>query len=264
MINEGTPAPGFLELRKIETCVQFTKPGLGLLIADATMRAYCFRRNSMSKHSPASSIFYSCCFVTVLLTCALVVAAQSGRRVRKSESAPVPIPTPEVTPTPTAMAERPRPAFTFIVGLDRYSDFSTISLNVYSGVLRSCVDRLDDSASVVAEMSTNDMSRGDAIRKAKAEKEGYVVWLHLRSNNFNDQGRSQTDSRSVYIEYSVFAPVTGKLATSGNTYPEAYRNRGIRLPTSSVNGDYYLNQAARGAAERILDHFHVRVPNTLP
>jgi len=26
--------------------------------------------------------------------------------------------------------------------------------------------------------------------------------------------------------------------------------------------DYYLNQAARGAAERILDHFHLRLPNT--
>ncbi len=190
--------------------------------------------------------------------------AQSGRRVRKSAAVPIPIPTPEATPTPRMSSEKPKPAFTFIVGLDRYSDFSTISLNIYSGVLRSCVERLDDSESVVAEMSTNDMSRGDAIRKAKAEKEAYIVWLHLRSNNFNDQGRTQGDSRNVYIEYSVFAPVTGKLATSGNTYPEAYRNRGIRLPTSSINGDYYLNQAARGAAERILDHFHVRAPNTLP
>lgn len=218
----------------------------------------------MSKRSPASSVLYAICFATVLLTCALAVTGQSGRRVRKSESAPVSIPTPEATPTPAARAEKPKPAFTFIVGLDRYSDFSTISLNISSGVLRSCVDRLDDSASVVAEMSTNDMSRGDAIRKAKAEKEAYIVWLHLRSNNFTDQGRTRSDSSNVYIEYSVFAPVTGKLATSGNTYPEAYRNRGIRLPTSSVNGDYYLNQAARGAAERILDHFHVRAPNTLP
>jgi hypothetical protein len=218
----------------------------------------------MSKRSPASSVLYAICCVTVLLTCALAVMAQSGRRVRKAEAAPVSIPTPEATPTPAATSEKQKPAFTFIVGLDRYSDFSTISLNIYSGVLRSCVDRLDDSASVIAEMSTNDMSRGDAIRKAKTEKEAYIVWLHLRSNNFSDQGRTQRDSSNVYIEYSVFAPVTGKLVTSGNTYPEAYRNRGIRLPTSAVNGDYYLNQAARGAAERILDHFHVRAPNTLP
>jgi len=184
--------------------------------------------------------------------------AQSGRRVGKSSSPPVPVPTPEATPIPTAASERPKPAFTFIVGLDKFGDYSRISLNAYSGVLRSCVDRLDDSRSVEAEISTNDMSRADAMRKAKAQKEAYIVWLHLRSNDFANQSGS---SSSIYLEYSVFAPVTGKQVTSGNTYPEAYRNKGIRLPTSSINGDYYLNQAARGAAERILDHFHVRVPN---
>lgn len=217
----------------------------------------------MSKRSPASSVLYVVCFVTVLLTCALAIMAQSGRRVRKSSSTPVSVPTPETTPTPTAASEKQKPAFTFIVGLDKYGDYSRISLNTYSGVLRSCAGRLDDSRSVEAEISTNDMSRGDAIRKAKAEKEAYIVWLHLRPNNFTDQSGARSNSSNVYIEYSVFAPITGKQVTSGNTYPEAYRNRGIRLPTSSINGDYYLNQAARGAAERILDHFHVRVPNTL-
>src|SRR6266508_2849458 len=205
----------------------------------------------MTKRLPPSHVLYAICFATVLLTGLLAVMAQSGRRVQKSGAAPVPIPTPEATPTPTMSSEKPKPAFTFVVGLDRYSDF-----------LRSCADRLDDSPSVVAEISTNDMSRGDAIRKAKAEKEAHIVWLHLRSNNFNDQGGTRSDS--VYVEYSVFAPITGKQVTSGNTYPEAYRNKGIRLPTSSINGDYYLNQAARGAAERILDHFHLRVPHTLP
>jgi hypothetical protein len=215
----------------------------------------------MSKQSPASRVFYAICFATILLNCALAVMAQSGRRVRKSSPPPVSIPTPEATPTPNLSSEKPKPAFTFVVGLDRYSDFSRISLNAYSGVVRSCAERLDDSPSVVAEISTNDMSRGDAIRKAKAEKEAYIVWLHLRSNNFNDQSGARSDSSNVYIEYSVFSPVTGKQVTSGNTYPEAYRNKGIRLPTSSINGDYYLNQAARGAAERILDHFQARVPN---
>jgi hypothetical protein len=190
--------------------------------------------------------------------------AQSGRRVRKSSSAPVSMPTPEATPTPTAASEKQKPAYTFIVSLDKYGDYSRISLNTYSGVVRSCVERLDDSGSVEAEISTNDMSRADAIRKAQTEKEAYIVWLHLRPNNFTDQSGIHSDSSNVYLEYSVFAPVTGKQVTSGNTYPEAYRNKRIRLPTSSTNGDYYLNQAARGAAERILDHFHLYAPNPLP
>jgi hypothetical protein len=174
------------------------------------------------------------------------------------------MPTPEATPTPAPPSEKPKPAFTFIVGLDRYGDFSRISLNAYSGVLRSCTDRLDDSLSVKAEISTNDMARSDAIRKAKEEKEAYVVWLHLRPNTFTGQTGVYDDPYNVYVEYSVFAPTTAKLATSGNTYPEAYKNRRVRVPTSSTNGDYYLNQAARGAAERILDHFHLRLPHTLP
>lgn len=216
----------------------------------------------MPRRSPNSSALYIIFCATLLLSCVLAVLAQSGRRARKSS--PVPIPTPEATPTPITPTPKPQPAFTFIVGLDRYGDFSRVSLNAYSGVLRSCADRLDDSLSVKAEVSTNDMSRSDAVRKAKAEKEAYIVWLQLRPNSFTGQTGINDDPNNVYIEYSVFAPTTAKLATSGNTYPEAYRTSRIRLPTPSASGDYYLNSAARGAAERILAHFHLRAPNTLP
>jgi len=177
---------------------------------------------------------------------------------------PANIPTPEATPTPIIPSAKPKPAFTFIVGIDKYGDFSRISLNAYSGVLRSCAERLDDSLSVKAEISTQDLSRADAVRKAKEEKEAYVVWLQLRSNTFTGQTGIYDDPYNVYVEYSVFAPTTAKQVTSGNTYPEAYRNKRVRVPTSTTNGDYYLNQAARGAAERILDHFHLHFPNTRP
>jgi hypothetical protein len=216
----------------------------------------------MPKRSSNSSALYSILLcATLLLSCVLAVVAQSGRRVRKS--APAPVPTPEATPTPRPQSQKATPAFAFVVGMDRYGDFSSISLYTYDGVLRSCADRLDESLSVKAQVSSSDMSRSDAIRKAKAEKEAYIVWLQLRPN-FTGQTGSNNDSNNVYVEYSVFEPTTAKLATSGNTYPEAYRNKRIRLPTPTSSGDYYVNQAARGAAERILDHFHLRVPNRLP
>jgi len=195
----------------------------------------------------------------LLLSLALigsVAGAQSGRRTKPA--APVPVPTPEPTPPPTATSEKRKPELTFIVGIDKHGDFSRISLYAYDGVLRNCADRLNDSGSVEADVSSRDMSRAEAVRKAAAEKEAYVVWLELRQNTFGG------DQYDVYVHYSVFAPVTAKLVTSGNTYPEAYQNKRMRLPTSSNNGDYYLNQAARGAAERILDHFRrhpsVKVP----
>lgn len=195
----------------------------------------------------------------LLVWFAVAVAAQSGRHVRKTTPAPIPTPEAEPTPTPTP---KPKPTINFLVGMDRFSDFSRISLNAYSGVLRNCTDRLDDSLSVKASMASGDLSRSDAVRKAKAEKETHVVWLQLRPNTMTGETGVYDDPNNVYIQYAVFEPVTGKQVTSGSTFPDAYRNKRIRLPTSNVDGDYYLNQAARGAAERILDHFHVRIPNT--
>ena len=199
--------------------------------------------------------------IALLVICSLAISAQSGRRVRKPETA-IPVPTPEATPAP-APTPRPEPTLTFLVGMEKFGDFSRISLNTYSGVLRSCADRLDDSSLVKADTASREMTRADAIRQAKAETVAYVVWLQIRSNNSYGQTSVYDDPDNVYIQYAVFAPATAKQVTSGNTYPRAYQNARVRVPTSSTQGDYYLNQAARGAAERILDHFHLR-PSQIP
>jgi hypothetical protein len=102
------------------------------------------------------------------------------------------------------------------------------------------------------------------VRLAKSEKGAHVVWLQLRANNFSGQTTVYDDPNDVYVQYAVFAPTTAKQVTSGNIYPDAYRNARVRVPTSTTQGDYYLNQAARGAAERILGHFHLRLPGQLP
>jgi hypothetical protein len=217
----------------------------------------------MTNYSRVSKILALAIVAALSAVCALAVVAQSGRRVRKS-TAPVPPPTPEAAPTPYVPKEKPKPAFTFIVAIDKYSDFSRVSLNAFSGVLRNCADRLDDSLSVKAEIETKDMSRADAVRRAREEKEAYIVWLQLRPNTFSGNTRINDDPYNVYVLYSVFTPITAKQATSGNVYPEAYRNQRVKLPTPTTNGDYYLNQAARGAAERILDHFHQHFANTRP
>jgi hypothetical protein len=194
--------------------------------------------------------------------CSLVVWGQSGRRARTAAPS-VPAPTPEATPTPTP-AEKPKPAFTFIVGIDKFGDISRVSLNAFTGVVRNCADRLDDASQVKADVATRDLTRADAIRQAKAEKEAYVVWLQLRATSVGGTSGPYDNPNEAYVEYSVFAPTTAKQVTSGNVYAAAYRNKQIRVPTSSTNGDYYLNQAARGAAERILDHFHIRTVSPRP
>jgi hypothetical protein len=211
----------------------------------------------------SSALRFSLCTALVLSSVSAAVG-QSGRRVRKST--PLPVSTPEPTPAPNKPAEKPRAALTFIIGMDRYGDFSRIPLYVSSSVLRTCADRLDDPGSVNVEIATRDIGRGDAIRRAKAEKEAYVVWLQLAPDTFSGRAGSNDNLYNVEIQYLVLAPTTAKQVTSGRTYPGAYRNRGVIVSpkTSGVYGDYYLNQAAKAAAERILDHFHIGMTNTRP
>lgn len=197
--------------------------------------------------------------VSLLLICASIAVAQSGRRATPKSQAPVPTPTPEPTPVPSTPADT-KPEFRFIVAIDKTGDFSRISLQAFSGVIRNCADRLNDSRKVAAAVSTKDMSRGEAVRQARAETEAYMVWIKLRPNNFSGQVEINDNPYNVFVQYTVLAPITAKQVTSGNIYPAAYRNQRIRVPTSTRDGDYLLNQAARGAAERILDHFHLATP----
>ena len=213
----------------------------------------------MRRFQTSTLISVSSCLTLVAL-CAFGIIAQSGRHVRKPAPAPTSEPTPEATPTPAP--RQSTTTLTFLVAIEKFNEGSRISLYTYSGVLRSCADRLADAGSVKAETTSRDMSRAEAVRQAKAEKETFVVWLQLRSTNYG-QPSVYDDPSSVYVQYTVLAPTTAKQVTSGNTFPEAYKPR-VKLPTPNSQGDYYLNQAARGAAERILDHFHRHPSSKLP
>ena len=211
----------------------------------------------MNKRSPNSNAFCAILSAALLFSCAAAVFAQSGRRATKS--APAPVATPEPTPAPAKPAENTKPALTFIIGMDRFGDFSGIPLYVASGVLRSFAGRLDEPASVAVAVESQDMGRSAATQRAKGEKEAYVVWLQLVSNNLSGRSGPNDTPNDIAIEFIVLAPTTAKQVTSGRTYPGAYRNRGViaNPRTSGADGDYQLNQAAKAAAERVLDHFHI-------
>lgn len=199
--------------------------------------------------------------VAVGLSCASTDAAQSGRKVRKSTPAPVSTAEPTPTPTPIAATIKPKARITFLVGLDRYDSFANIPSYAYEGVLRNLTDRLADAPSVRVGASQSDMGRSDAIQKAKAETEAYVVWIQLRDDSMSRDTRSSGNLNNIIIEYTVFAPTTAKQTASGRTYSEMQRNRGILSPrTSSIYGDRYLNQAAQEAADRILASFKIHTP----
>jgi hypothetical protein len=201
--------------------------------------------------------------LAVILSCAPTAVAQSGRKVRQSAPAPASTPEPTPTPTPTASSVKSKPRLTFLVGLDRYDGFANIPLYAYEGVLRILTDRLSDAPSVRVGAAQSDMGRSDAIQKAKSETDAYVIWIQLRDDSMNRDTRNTGNLDNIVIEYSVLAPATAKQTTSGRTYTQSQRNRGILNPkTSSIYGDRYLNLAAQEAADRILAHFQIHAPPT--
>ncbi|MGI9065634.1 MAG: hypothetical protein ACR2HX_04430 [Pyrinomonadaceae bacterium] len=221
----------------------------------------------MLNQSPLLRILAAGFAVVFMLSCASTYLAQSGRQVRKSTPPPVSTPEPTPTPGPKASSEKPKPRLTFVIGLDRYTGFANVPSYAYEGVLRSLADRLAEPQGIHVVVSQDGMHRSDAIRKAKAEKEGYVVWLELQVDTVSGGSQNTENRNNIVIEYSVFAPTTAKRTTSGRTYSRSQRNKSI-IPvprTSSIYGDRYLNQAAEEAADRILAHFHIRTaPIRLP
>jgi len=210
----------------------------------------------MSNGSPLPRAFAFSFAVIFALGCAATAAAQSGRRTPKSP-APAAAPLPEPTPAAVAASERPKAVLQFVVGIERFDNFSSVSIASYNATLRSCADRLDESPSVSVERLERSLSRNEATNRAKAEKSAYVVWLRLRED---DMSSSPTGTpNNVFIEYVVFAPITGKVVSSGTAYP---RKRGI-LPgsrPSGINGDSEIIEAARAAANKILAAMQMHIP----
>jgi hypothetical protein len=197
-------------------------------------------------------------FATILaVNCFAAAAAQSGRRATKPPPAPS-APLPEATPTPAVTSVQPKPVLQFVVGIDRYDSFSSVSIGTYNDVLRSCAQRLDEPSSVSVERVEHPISRSEATNRAKAEKNAYVVLLRVREDQMSS---SRTGSpNNVYIEYFVFAPTTAKVVSSGSAYP---RKRGI-VPSSrpsSIYGDPEVIEAARTVANKILAALQMHVPS---
>lgn len=211
----------------------------------------------MTNHPGRLRLFaYSITLATTLsliAACAVSAEAQSGRRARKPTV--VTPPPPEPSPEVKKPVQETKPSLTFIIGSDRHESFSYIPSYFSDSVMRACADRLDDAPSVRVDVVHRDINRGEAIKRAKEEKEAFVVWLQLRTE-YAAAGR--TDLNELYLEYWLFAPTTGKTTTTGRVYQQAYSTGPVIVGprttgrTSAAYTEILLKRAAREAAERIL------------
>jgi hypothetical protein len=188
--------------------------------------------------------------VVLSLICLSVGQGQSGRRTPKTKTVTAPAPEPEPSPAPKKQASEP--TLTFILGIDLNDGFATVSLNAMNGVRRTLGQRLAEPEGIRVEISQRSMSRGDAVKQAKSEKDAYVVWVQVK----NDAMKSaQTENLTAYIEYTVFTSGTAKVVTSGSIFPGNRSRDILGRRTTDADGDYSLNRAAREVGDRILAKF---------
>ena len=191
----------------------------------------------------------------ILAMCALTVQAQSGRRrTTPPPAAPVPTPTPE--PTPTPKKDDKTSELSFLVGSDRNTGPAAIPLVFHSAAVRACADRLRSRSSAQVDMSQRDLSRGEAIEKAKSSKNTYVVLLTL---TMDQMGRSWDD---LQLDFLVLAPETAKVVITGSAYVNSSRAGPVVVgPTSRVPAgvfrEQWVRQAGEDVADRIIKKLHL-------
>jgi hypothetical protein len=196
------------------------------------------------------------CLILIVF-CAITAQGQSGRRkIPPPPAAPVPTPTPE--PTPAAKSEKKEPELLFFVGADRNTtNFYSFPLAYYDAVMRGCVERLRASSSASVDITDRDFSRGEAIKKAKAESKTYVVLLSLTY----DSMRNTRDD--IDLSFVVFEPSTAKVVANGRSYQNSNRTGPVIVSppgrTSELYREQLLRQAGEDAAVRILKALHLSV-----
>ena len=220
--------------------------------------------SSNPKMSNRNTIRAICICLAVLLY-SFSAQAQSGRRQQRTEpAAPVPTPTPE--PTPKPKAEEKEPDQIFLVGADRNSTYSIYPSSFFDAVVVGCAEALSRGSSAGVDPTSKSVDRGEAIKRAKQDNKTYVVYLELSAPTMGSSSNGSYDQ--IEVGYTVFAPGTGKVATSGRAYQSSNRAGPVVVgPTGTGGGgalyrEQILKRAGEQAGERILRALHLDIPRT--
>jgi hypothetical protein len=153
-------------------------------------------------------------FAAIILPLLLTAeaSAQSGRR------APLNLPIPD---TPNSTIPKPADAnlgpelsrnLTILVTREPTSKHFVAEDAIYA----SFINRLNQYSTVKA-LPIGDLKRGDAKKRARGESEAFVVLVHFGIDSFQE-GTILLNSQDLIVEYSVFAPTTGKQQSKGKVY----------------------------------------------
>jgi hypothetical protein len=209
-----------------------------------------------------------------LLVCALFIlnaapsaGAQSGRRIPKRPATSDPMPPKESEPPAASPEEKKsdRPAFPIMLA-KHLSDMMYSSDAYLNVVMSGFLERVSKLKNIRVEPAGSDMNRKEASDAAKSSPDRPVVWFQLVSDQMTSGSMSDYNyAYSLYIDYVVFTPGTGKTRTSGHVYQRSRGAGPVSVPVPGRGGiEYQLRYAGMELADRVLGVLDLESPTTTP
>lgn len=221
--------------------------------------------------------------LAALSLCAFALTTDTRAQSRRAPR-PAATPTPEPTPTPEAQGEseseskprgttstkEPGVVVSFLI-LDNDNPLMSLDYMARDDIWKEFLERLSKSHAVSFTQGGR-ATRGEALKRAKIEREAYVVLFEMQEERDmgGDAGVGRVDSRNLLLKTYVYAPQTGNLKYADTIYQRPYRDTatvgGVRIPVPSGRrierypSQRQLEQAAREAADRLMSHFNVILP----
>ncbi|MBI3654428.1 MAG: hypothetical protein HY231_25650 [Acidobacteria bacterium] len=184
--------------------------------------------------------------------------AQSGRKIPKTPTKPPETTTPKEPPPSHNASPSPTKAPQLAVLVT--FQLQTFNSEIYSRyVAQGCLERLHRALAVKGQ-SGREMNRKEAADFAKASAEVYVLWFELESDAFNSASASRNDISSMYVNYVLYAPNTGKLLSSGHVYQNQRGGLTRQLPQNLMTAEYLLRRTGSELADRVFKVLNLPLP----
>ena len=220
-----------------------------------------FRKNMKPQTNKLRAIVTNRNLLTVcfLLAIAPAVDAQSGRRSSSGQSTAPSVSGPKTVEKASVKA----PKIQLLVSIEDHNQLASVPYYLSDTVLDSCVRRLNDAAEINATVARRSMTRAEAIARAKAQKEAFVIFLQIESDIAPSAKQAKNGPDELYVRYTIFEPATARIKQWGRTHQQIYKTGQGGVSTSSKNSavysEYALKQAAKEAAERTLEAFVIKI-----
>src|SRR6185369_65110 len=102
-----------------------------------------------------------------------------------------------------------------IVGIDTANPTTTIPYYLADTVLDECIRRLGEASDVVVRPAGQHLTRGEAAKLAKSDKDRYVVWLELGNDLAGTSSQNRNGPNELWVNYVILEPGTAKTKQAG-------------------------------------------------